>query len=570
VIRTGAAASASETRFASQTWTASYSRAWSDRSNPFLRFTLGGLGASISRTVTTNVNPSVADTNIVTAAGVTYLISPRPLLPLPIPFTKSKLFLLPERFFWNYTLGLNEDRSWSRLADATGTLLPSSFTKGRSAFVDFGASFRPIDIFHEEFQARRNLTLPDQLREQWGFVNLGKVTQWRQSWDTRYAFQRTPVFFRPSFSWNATYAQNNGPELSPDLSVRNVTNAQNLSMNYPIPLDRMLGRVTPAAAVTDSLHRKSRPSVLRWFLGLFGPVTTDTRFATGSNYTRLTGTPSFWYIAGLSRDPGLKSDSTGRVEAAFGNQATTNVDWGSTANTRLTTGYGSSITTTAEYGSRTTVTSGSELRSDHVRFPDLDVDYGRIADVLHFNRVLNNVRLRTAFGRTQQKDYQNSDSPTTITTSSEWRPFLGLQGDFKGGTRTELRIERRVTVTETRLFQDTYNTDRNTDVNFSLSRSYSQGQKVNILGKTSTVRTSVSLGMTASYSRRSGDTRQVGVDGLASVTSSDRLSVNGTGSYGFSSNMTGNLEFGFLQDRNLQTAIVNRSVRVELRGQLTF
>jgi hypothetical protein len=76
--------------------------------------------------------------------------------------------------------------------------------------------------------------------------------------------------------------------------------------------------------------------------------------------------------------------------------------------------------------------------------------------------------------------------------------------------------------------------------------------------------------MTASYSKRSGDTRQDGVAGLSSVTASDRLSLNGTGSYGFSSNMTGNVDFGFLQDRNLQTAIVNRSVRVELRGQLTF
>jgi Motility related/secretion protein len=570
VIRTGAAAEASVSKFASSTWSASYSRAWSDRSNPFLRFTLGGLGASITRTVTTNVNPSIADTSTATAAGVTYLISPRSLLPLPIPLTKSKLYLLPERIFWNYTLGLSEDRNWSRLADANGTLLPATFNKGRTAFIDFGASFRPVDIFHEEFQARRNLTLPDALREQWGFINLGKVVQWRQAWDTRYAFQRTPMFFRPTFSWNASYQQANGLELSPDLSVRNVANAQTISMNYPMPLDRMLARITPRAAVTDSIHKKSRPSVVRWFLGLFGPVTTDTRLATGSAYSRLTGTPSFWYLAGLSRDPGLKTDSTGRVQAAFGNQSNTSIDWGSTASTRLTTGYGSSISTTAEYGSRTGISNGSEQRSDHVRFPDIDVDYGRISDVLHFNRVLNNVRLRTAFGRTQQKDYLNSDTPTGITTSSEWRPLLGLSGDFKGGTRTELRIERRVTVAETRLFQDTFNTDRNTDINFSLARSYSQGQKVNILGKTSTVRTSVSLGLTAAYSKRSGDTRQVGVDGLASVTSSDRLSLNGTGSYGFSSNMTGNLEFGFLQDRNLQTAIVNRSVRIEVRGQLTF
>ncbi|MFI5370356.1 MAG: hypothetical protein ACHQ52_02285, partial [Candidatus Eisenbacteria bacterium] len=463
-----------------------------------------------------------------------------------------------------------EDRNWSRLSDATGTLVPATFTKGRTGFIDFGASFRPIDVFHEEFQARRNLTLPEALREQWGAVNLGKVVQWRQSWDTRYAFQKWPTFFRPSFTWNATYQQNNGPELSPDLSVRSVANAQNVGMNWVLPLDRLVGRYVTPAPPSDSLHKGGRPHPLRWFLAMFSPITTDTRFATNSAYSRLTGTPSPMYLIGLSRDPGLKADSSGRVRPVFGNASNSGRDWGATANTRLSTGYGSSITTTAEYGSRKSLSNGLNLRSDHVSFPNLDVDFGRISDVIRLNKVLNNVRLRTTYGRSQSLDYQNSDSPTTISTSSDWRPLIGLTGDFRSGMRTELRIERRVAVSENRLFVTTINTDRNTDVNFSLSRSYTQGQKVTFLGKTSTVRTSVSLGFTTSYSRRSGDTRQAGVEGLASVTTSDRLSVNGTGSYGFSNNMTGNLEFGFLQDRNLQTAITNRSVRVEVRGQLTF
>jgi len=50
----------------------------------------------------------------------------------------------------------------------------------------------------------------------------------------------------------------------------------------------------------------------------------------------------------------------------------------------------------------------------------------------------------------------------------------------------------------------------------------------------------------------------------------DRLSVNATGQYGFSNNVTGNLEVGFLQDRNLVLGLTTRSVRVEARAQFQF
>ena len=50
----------------------------------------------------------------------------------------------------------------------------------------------------------------------------------------------------------------------------------------------------------------------------------------------------------------------------------------------------------------------------------------------------------------------------------------------------------------------------------------------------------------------------------------DRLSLNGTGSYGFSNNVTGNLVLGFGQDRDLVRKIIHRNVRVELRASFTF
>ncbi len=113
-------------------------------------------------------------------------------------------------------------------------------------------------------------------------------------------------------------------------------------------------------------------------------------------------------------------------------------------------------------------------------------------------------------------------------------------------------------------------TDDLTDVNFTVSRSYSQGQKVAFLGKTSTVRSNINLQLATSLSKRRAGTLLLNTGGELSPIDETRLSVNGTGSYGFSSNVTGNLVLGFSENRDNKKDIIRRSVRIELRAQFTF
>jgi hypothetical protein len=308
---------------------------------------------------------------------------------------------------------------------------------------------------------------------------------------------------------------------------------------------------------------------LRRLLSRLGNISTEGRFTQTSAHNRVIGSPDPLYIIGLTTNPGFSSDSTGRVVPAFGNRSDVTTDYGGSARTQLDTGFGSTIQTRIEVGWRKTDGNGVISRNVRYRFPDFDVDYGRLPQILMIAHLLRNPVLHTTYSRSQNTDYINRDSPTTLSTSSEWRPLIGLEGDLRNGTRATLRIERRVTLREDRLYINTTSTDRNTDVNFSLARRYSQGQKVKILGKESTIKTNVSLQLSGSYSRRSGETEQVGR--LATgVTKSDRMSVNASGSYGFSNNVTGNLEVGFLQDRNEVLGLVNRSVRVEARAQFQF
>lgn len=569
VVRTGALAEASETKNTSRSFGVSYNRTWSPRSNPFLLYTLGGLSGNFGHGMATSRNPTLVDTSKSMTYNVNYTIAPRRLLQMEVPGTKLKFHPLPERVYWNYQLNTNESRTYDRQRDSTGSLALRNFTKGRTATLVFGTESRPFDLLGHSFQATRNLTLPEQLREQIGFMNLGRVVTWNQRFDARYAVTRLGSWVKPSLSWVSTYRQNNGPELSPDLGTRSIANSQSLTGTWDLPFDKLVTRTAVVPAGRDTVKRPAVP-LWRALLSRMGAIRTDGQIATGSSYSRLSGTPPFLYLVGVSREPGLEADSSGRVRAQFGNRSDQSLDWRMGANTRLDLGFGAYLTSRGSYASNLRTSNDVANRQNRISFPDLDVEYGRVVDVIGLKRLLRNPQLKTAYGRSKTVDFSNSNQPTNLSTSSEWRPLIRLTGDLKDGTRTEMRIERRVTQSENRRLGRSVTTDRYTDVNVSLTRQYSQGQKVSFLGKESIVRSNVSLTLTGVYSRRSGETQQAGFDRPQDEKKDDRLAINGNGSYGFSNNVVGSLELGFQQTRNLVTEIVNRSLRLELRAQFTF
>ena len=232
--------------------------------------------------------------------------------------------------------------------------------------------------------------------------------------------------------------------------------------------------------------------------------------------------------------------------------------------------FGTSIQTRASIGDRTNNNNGVLQRNRDYRFPDIEVQYGRVANLIGLSRFLDGAQLRTAYARNYSIDYQNSRSVRTGNSrSDEFRPLFSVRGRLKNGTDTDLRFERRSSRRE--VFQPSLSraNDQTTNVNFSMSRSYTQGQKVNLLGKTKTVKTSVNLQLTTVYERQKGGIRVGNSTELNNPVDRTRMSINGTGSYGFSSNVTGDLALGFSHFRETN-GIVRRSMRLELRGQFRF
>ena len=577
IVRTGAQSDASETRNTSRSLSANYSRVWSDRSFPLLRYTLGGIAANINRTTSEGHTPSGLGTSFTqstsTNAGVSYQVALRQMASIAMPLTKARFYPLPERFYWNYNVSQTEASAYTRLA-VNDSIVPSVSQSGRAASVNFGADARPVDALTYHVEGQRNLALGGVRLDKLGFINFGRVTGWRQSFGSHAAVG--PAWLKPSFGWSSNYNQVNDIQ-STDLSKRLIGNGTDLTMNLDLPFDRLAGAganspARPPPPPQDTAkkrpqHRGNPFRPIRGLLSRLGTISTDGRIGRTSNYSSITGTASPLYLMGLAENPGF---GEGNVFAQPGNIAASGIDWRGNARTTIPLAFSATLLARASLGDRTSNLNGVKTRNRDWRFPDFEVQYGRVANLLGLTRILDSPQLRTAYARSNSVDYQNSRSVISGTSrSDDFRPLFSVRGRLRNGTDADLRLERRSSVRESFQLGNSTATDQTTDINFSLSRSYTQGQKVQILGRSSTVKTSVNLSLTTVYSRQKGGVKVAGFEQLANPIDRTRLSVNGTGSYGFSTNVTGDLSLGFSHFRETN-GIIRRSIRVEMRGQFRF
>ncbi len=282
----------------------------------------------------------------------------------------------------------------------------------------------------------------------------------------------------------------------------------------------------------------------------------------------MTGTPDFFYLFGLRPNPSGYGDGD-RVDPGDGNTRSTSRDLRAGARTRVTLPFGMSLQTHADFGTRSNETNGLVSRTLTFHYPYFDVDYGTLSRIVQLERFLLHPILKTTFDHNLTTTYAaGSDRKTGISESTELRPLLSVDGELKNQTHVTMRVDTRNTTNENRLLGASTDFDRSVEGKLDVSRQYTQGQKVVFLGKESTVRSSITLGLSAVYSRLNRGTLTNGNE--IQPYKESRLSVSGTGSYGFSENVYGNASIGFSQTRNLVSDIVTRSLRVELRAQFTF
>lgn len=585
IVRSGAQQEASKTRTITRSVNTSYSRTWSERSNPYLRYTLGGLTANAGLSENHTVSPTGLSRSVSTNAAVNWSIGPRSLLPIKLPGTKLKAYPLPERIYWNWNQSRNSDSTFTRSLD-TGSLTPSSGVSGRIAGLSMGMDTRPIDIISHHIDVTRSLSLANVSRQdRVAGLNLGRPTAWRQSLNARLGLARG-AWLQPNMTWSTNF--NSMADLqSRDLSVHGVGNGQNVSVNWALPFDQLKRAAAarpaaappppPTGATPDSTAAAARPKPKRsgslgWrdLLARLGAVQTDASFGRSSAYSRILGQPTLLYSLGLVDDPGL-GGSAHRAALDPSNSSQTGLEWRTNARTRVPLAFGSAVQLRFSLGDRSNTTNGVSNRSSEARFPDLDLEYGRIADAVHLTRFVRQPTLRTSWVHSTTADYRGTrDHRTGRSSTNDFHPLLSVRGSLRNGAQADLSVNVRNTLREMSQFGTSTTTDNNTDLNFTLSKNYTAGQKIKVLGKTKTVRSSGSLQLATVYSHHTGHTEVAGSRATTRPIDDTRMSVTGTGNYGFSNSVTGSAVLGFSQQHDNTLDNLRRSVRVELRAQFSF
>lgn len=592
VRRTGAQQDASMTRGISRSVSTSYARNWGANSNPLLRYTVGGLTANAGRTQNDNLSPTGFTRAISTIASVNWGVSPRALLPVRVPLSKLHVYPLPERLYWTYNTSTTSALTQTRSPIDPTVLQTSSTTSGRTAGLTYGMDSRPIDLVSHHIDAVRSLSLAGpQSSYKLGGLELGRTTAWHQTMNAHWGLQAGP-WLQPNLSWNSNFGSIADLQ-SYNLAVHQVTNGQSLQMNWTLPFDRLLqagnarAKAEPpvaakAAADSTDTTRTVRVSHLRpvrhftfgWrdVASRVGNLQTDATIGRSSAYSRLTGQPTLLYTLGLTDDPGLGGG--GNVQRTTLDPASSRqkgIDWRANARTRVPLVFGSAVSARFSIGDRTSEMNGVATRSRDARFPDLDVEYGKLANMVGLTRLIQQPGLRTSWVHSLSSDYRGTtDNRVGRSTSDDFHPLLSFRGAMRNGAQADLSVNKRNTVREVTQFGTSTTYDDNTDINFTLSRNYSAGQKISVLGKTKTVRSSGSLQLATVYSHHTGRTIVANSRSATRPIDDTRMSVTGTGNYGFSSAVTGSAVLGFSQSRDNTLDIIHRSIRVELRAQFTF
>ena len=196
--------------------------------------------------------------------------------------------------------------------------------------------------------------------------------------------------------------------------------------------------------------------------------------------------------------------------------------------------------------------------STSLRFPDFEVEYGRVASVLRLDRLLTQpAAAHRAQPLRRPGLRQRATLDHGVRRRASWRPLLGLNGDLKNGTRAELKVERRIT--ERRELP----ARRHSRQHRPQHRRQLQPQPLLLAGPEGErprqarprCAAASTLGLVGAYAQHHAARPTRAQRPRASARSSrrdeDRLSSNGTGSYGFSSNVTGNVALGFGQNHDL-------------------
>ncbi len=558
--------------------------------NPWIRYTVDGITLSGRVGQQISNNPDSRDTTSTKGGQVQYSLPIQGGPPVRV-YKNTELRLLPT----NLTLMINGQEQKStqyvrRNGDKNEPYILQRKLTTRTGTMNWSTGLRPIEPVSYTFDQGRDLRLSTAPKRFLG-IRIGTETSRRHGLTASHQFGLFKKAIVPKISWSGNFdGRFNLIQTGSGVAQRgnSYNNANNLTVSSSLPLQsllRKMGSILPGGGGGEGSKPPGEPApedsgVVRPTReraparggaarggGLISFSAIGATYTVGrtSTLNRISGEPSIAYQLGLSRDPGAEvRDLTGAARGTGDRRdLSLNTDIKLLTELSLRTTYQNSWSETATNGGVT------EIRS--VRFPDVDVNWGRFYKKLGLDRLAKELRASSRYSREKRTTGTNVNPKDREEVSVSLRPLLNLDATLQNGMSAKLTSSYASTRSEQ--FGVTRNASRsqNRQLGLTVRRSVNLSRTIThpITKKTSRVTSKLDLSLAVDMQDSKRESGPVGK--LVTLEDRMKLAISTTGGYNFTSSITGNagLTVGQDTDRKNKTNTA-RYVSVTISAAFNF
>lgn len=562
--------------------------------NPWLRYTVDGLSLSGRAGKTIQNTPDSRDTTRALAGQIQYNL-PIQGGPAVRVFRKTELKFMPSHF----TVGVSgsEDRRTQyqrKNGDLNQPYERRLDLTTRQGTMNWSTGYRPHNILNYTFDQSRDLRLNTAPRELLG-VSLGTETSRRQQLTASQQFSIAKRLLVPKVSWagnfDGRFNQITTGADQADTRSNNYSNGSTISLACGIPIDRILNRLgslgagggggtadvpgngEPAAPEdTTSRGRGSRgrspktsPTGGAGSLFSMSAVSASYTIGRSSRLNRVAGDPSIGYQLGFSRTPGASVRELQGMTSETGDRRDLNLATDFKFLSEVT------IRTTFTDGSNKTNTNGAMTNTRTRKFPDLDINWGRLHKKIGLDRFAKDLRASTRYSRETSETGTSTNPKDRSQVSVSMRPFLNLDATVGKGITAKFTSSFQSTEGKQYGVARSVSRSRNRQLGLGMRKSLNLTRMVTnpITKKTNRVTSKLDLSLSLDMQ---DNMRASGPEGNV-VTLEDRakFAVSTTAGYNFTSSISGNagLTVGQDTDRKNKTNTA-RYVSITLSASFNF
>jgi hypothetical protein len=538
--------------------------------NKWLRYTLEsiGLGFSINETYASSVTR--VDSSRTLSGTFSYQFAPvgKPAINIPVGRGRSiSFFLLPTSISFTGRGTSSRTKAYERAQDDPLTLVPRSDVKRKVGNFSLQASYSPFSNVRCNYSMNTSrdwlLYNPSKFL---GGINIGTEVSRTQNFRAEFT-PRLSNWLTPNASFAGSYREDHRPEITREYDstdVRNISNSGSINFGLAIPITRLSQLIAgKPGAPGDSTSSPTNQGLkaISGLIGRLGDVRASHSISYGSQYSRIYGKPNLSYMFGIRRATG------GTATLATDGVMSVNIGHltSFTANGRLFKGF--SLDAKFEMSDREVESLTGIRVENRTVWPELRAGWSDVHKHLGFGGIVRSLRLDSTFRRTTEESGDKGEASERVITKSDWSPLLNLSATWAGGMRTSYTSRTSSSETESQLgtgytsttttTSHSLNIQKTLDATKGFSLPFASGRKIRL-------KSSVNLGLTMQYSTMSS------VIPPSLTQKTDNLSVTTSATYSFSANLSGNFNFGFTQNRDLQVGVTRRSLRLGLSASFRF